>query len=387
MFPKISDLVNHLTGMHFNLPFQTYGFMLALAFLSAGMVLRGELKRKENGGQLPPVIRHHPTSGFRHWLMILLQAVFVAVVAWKSVAIMTGFSKFSANPQRFIFSGEGSFPLVLIVVALYLGVAFFRHRATRSESARISETMAHPFQYTWNILIIAIVSAIAGSKLFDIADNFSTFLRNPVDSLLSMSGFAFLGGLIATVIVLVVYVRMIKLDWRQVIDATAPAIMIGYAIGRLGCHLSGDGCWGVINTCPPPGWLAWLPDWAWACRYPHNVINAGIPIPGCVGPHCRVLTEPVYPTSLYESMLSTLFFGILWFLRTRIQAPVVLFSLFLVLHGTGRLLIEQIRINTRHDLFGLHLSQAEIISAILTLTGLAAVIVFKRLHHQGASSG
>ena len=221
MFPKISDLVNHLTGTHLNLPFQTYGFMLALAFLSAGLVLRSELMRKENGGMLPPVIRHHPASGFRHWMMILLRAVFVAVVAWKSVAIMVGFSKFSANPQKFIFSEEGSFPLLFIVLALYLGVAFFRHRATRSDSARISETVAHPFQYTWNIMIIAIVSAIAGSKLFDIADNFSTFLRNPVDSLLSMSGFAFLGGLIATVIVLVLYVRMIKLDWKQVIDATA----------------------------------------------------------------------------------------------------------------------------------------------------------------------
>ncbi len=387
MFPKISDLVNHLTGTHLNLPFQTYGFMLALAFLSAGLVLRSELMRKENGGMLPPVIRHHPASGFRHWMMILLRAVFVAVVAWKSVAIMVGFSKFSANPQKFIFSEEGSFPLLFIVLALYLGVAFFRHRATRSDSARISETVAHPFQYTWNIMIIAIVSAIAGSKLFDIADNFSTFLRNPVDSLLSMSGFAFLGGLIATVIVLVLYVRMIKLDWKQVIDATAPAIMIGYAIGRLGCHLSGDGCWGVINTNPQPAWLAWLPDWTWSCRYPHNVISAGIPIPGCGGPHCRMLAEPVFPTSLYESLLSFLMFVILWLLRTRIHAPVVLFSLFLVLHGTERLLIEQIRINTRHDLFGLHLSQAEIISTILILTGLAAASCFRRLHHQGAGSG
>jgi hypothetical protein len=53
MFPRISDLINFVLGSHLNLPFQTYGFMLALAFLAGGMVLRSELKRKEREGAMP----------------------------------------------------------------------------------------------------------------------------------------------------------------------------------------------------------------------------------------------------------------------------------------------------------------------------------------------
>jgi prolipoprotein diacylglyceryltransferase len=154
--------------------------------------------------------------------------------------------------------------------------------------------------------------------------------------------------------------------------------MIGYAVGRLGCHLSGDGCWGVVNMLSQPDWLSWLPDWLWAFRYPHNVINQGIAIAGCSGPHCRILAEPVFPTSLYESILSTFFFIILWIMRKRINAPVVLFGLFMVLYGTERLIIEQIRINNKYDLLGMQLSQAEMISALMILAGIVVMAYFHR---------
>lgn len=294
MFPKISDLANFVFGSHINLPFQTYGFMLSVAFLAGGLVLRSELKRKEHEGLL--VVR--------------------------------------------------------------------------------GEKPIHPYEHTWSILVVALVAALAGSKLFDILDNFGSFLRNPVHSLFSFNGFAFNGGLIATVVALILYMRVIKLDWRQVIDSTAPAILIGYAVGRLGCHLSGDGCWGIPNSMPQPQWLSWLPAWIWACHYPHNVINTGILIPGCHGNHCMTLAEPVFPTSLYESALSLLSFGILWALRKKIKAPVVLFGLFLILYGTERLLIEQIRVNIKYTLLGMHVTQAEIISVLLVLTGAAAIAWF-----------
>src|SRR5512133_1369943 len=231
MFPKLSDLVNYIFGSHISLPFQTYGFMLAMAFLGGGLVMRSELKRKEKEG-------------------------------------------------------------------------FLTARVRRGETI-------HPHQNTWSILIVALVAAIVGSKVFDILDNLGSFMRNPWQSLVSFNGFAFYGGLIATVPALILYMRVIKLDWKQVIDATAPAILIGYALGRLGCHLSGDGCWGIPNNLPQPEWLSWLPGWTWASYYPHNVINAGILIPGCHGSHCMALTEPVFPTSLYESVLAVICAGIL----------------------------------------------------------------------------
>lgn len=239
---------------------------------------------------------------------------------------------------------------------------------------RGSDEPVSPYRHTWSILLVALVSAIVGSKLFDLLDNVSGFLRNPLAGLLSFNGFSFIGGLVVTVPVLILYMRRLRLDWRYVIDATAPGIALGYAIGRLGCQLSGDGCWGIANPLPQPAWLGWLPGWAWAFDFPHNVLNAGALIDGCRGAHCRVLEQPVWPTSLYESAAALVIFGVLWAMRRRIQAPVTLFGLFLVLYGTERLLIEQIRVNVRHALFGLQVTQAEALSVGLLVVGVGVVV-------------
>ena len=379
MFPKISDLTNYITGSRIDLPFQTYGFMLVLAFISGGMVLRSELKRKERAGLLASRIRITNPSRLGSWILIIFQGILVSVILWKSAGIVMEYSRFTSNPGKFIFSLSGSIPVLILTAIIYLVLMFYRYRVLKSSRGRPVEETIHPYQNTWGILIVALVSAIVGSKLFDILDNIEVFLRDPVQSLLSFSGFAFLGGLVSTIIALILYMRVVKLDWNQVIDCSAPAILIGYAIGRMGCHLSGDGCWGVINTFAQPEWLTWLPDWTWAFRYPHNVINQGIPIPGCGGPHCRILAEPVFPTALYESLYSLFAFGLIWSLRKRIKAPVVLFGLFLVIHGTGRFLVEQIRINKQYDLFGLLLSQAEIISVVLILAGISVMLYYRRL--------
>jgi prolipoprotein diacylglyceryl transferase len=375
MFPRIDDLLFYLTGIHTNLFLQTYGLMMALAFLAGGLILRSELKRKEAEGMLQPNVKTIRIRSFSYHYRNLIRGVMLAILAWKMAGIILHYPLFTSNPHRYLFSVEGSLPVAVMVLVIYMAVTVYRSVATDSQTG-VKETVIHPAQHTWNILFIAIVSAIAGSKLFDIIDNVNAYIQNPVDRLLSFSGFAFLGGLIITVVVLLIYVHLIRLDWKQVIDATAPAILLGYAIGRLGCHLSGDGCWGVINTYPQPDWLTWLPEWTWACRYPHNVINAGLPIPDCIGPHCHALSEPVFPTSLYESLMSVVLFAVVWSLRRRIKAPVALFGLFLVLFGTERLLIEQIRINIRHDLFGLFLSQAEAISALLIVTGIIVLTYF-----------
>jgi len=155
------------------------------------------------------------------------------------------------------------------------------------------------------------------------------------------------------------------------IDAAAPAMMVAYAVGRMGCHISGDGCWGIENTAPKPEWLMWLPDWMWAYDYPHNVINEGIAIENCHGSHCRVLETPVFPTSLYESTICTLFFAGLWFLRKYIKINGLLFGIYLILNGIERYSIEGIRVNIQYDVAGAFLTQARIIAICLMLVGVA----------------
>jgi len=383
MFPKLSDLINYLFGSHIDLPIQTYGFFLTLGFVVGGFVLQAELKRKENEGLLTKrILKVHPNKT-ASWFGIIPGIILSSVIGWKLFGIVFHYRDFAVNPKEFIFSGKGSIEALLIIAAVSLAYHLYSWFSSRKSADVVIEEIIHPYQNTWNLMIVAIISAIIGSKLFDIIDNFSTFLNNPVRSMLSFSGLTFYGGFIVTVIVLMQYVKVVKLDWRHVIDSSAPVIMIGYAIGRLGCHFSGDGCWGIINTLTQPHWLAWIPDWLWASDFPHNVANQGIPISDCHGQHCKVLGEPVFPTSLYESIISFISFGVLWIMRTRIKAPVVLFGLFMILNGFERFFIEKIRINNKYNILGIQLTQAEIISAFLVLIGIAVMIYFSKRYKPG----
>jgi prolipoprotein diacylglyceryl transferase len=386
MFPKFSDLLNHLFGSHIDLPVQTYGFFLTLGFVVGGIVLWSELKRKEKEGLLEPRIILNHSNKTATWLEIIPAIILSSIIGWKFFGIIIQYREFTLNPQQYIFSGKGSVAALIIIAIVSLTYHLYKRFSARRTADEITEEIIHPHQNTWNLLVIAIISALIGSKVFDILDNFNSFLSHPARSLLSFNGLAFYGGFIVTVIVLMWYVKIIKLDWRHVIDSTAPVIMIGYAVGRLGCHFSGDGCWGIVNTLTQPHWLAWVPDWLWASDYPHNVANQGVAIPGCHGPNCRVLVEPVFPTSLYESIISFVSFGFLWIMRKKIKAPVVLFGLFMILNGTERFFIEKIRVNHKYNFLGMHLTQAEIISAFLILIGIGVMIYFSKRYKNKIST-
>jgi prolipoprotein diacylglyceryltransferase len=158
----------------------------------------------------------------------------------------------------------------------------------------------------------------------------------------------------------------------------APALIMGYAVGRIGCQLSGDGDWGIVNTLDMPSWW-FLPDWMWAYDFPHNVLNQGIPIEGCEGIYCRKLSAAVFPTPFYEVVASLIIFGILWSLRKRIEIAGMLFFIYVTLNGFERFWIEKIRVNDKIPLLGMNPSQAEIISFLLFFTGIIGCwVVYRR---------
>jgi prolipoprotein diacylglyceryltransferase len=166
----------------------------------------------------------------------------------------------------------------------------------------------------------------------------------------------------------------------HVADAIAPALMLAYGIGRIGCQISGDGDWGIENTSPKP--FSFLPDWAWSYTYPNNVVGEGVHIKGCTGPYCNALPDGVYPTPLYEIVASILLFFFLWSLRKRIKIPGVLAAIYLIVNGLERFLIEKIRVNTEYTIFGFHPTQAELISAGMIITGIILIIILTRKHKQ-----
>ena len=161
-------------------------------------------------------------------------------------------------------------------------------------------------------------------------------------------------------------------------DSAAAPLMIGYAIGRIGCHMSGDGDWGIVNKLDKPNFMSFLPDWFWKYNYPHNVISDGIPIPGCEGKHCFMLAEAVFPTPLYESIACIILFIILWMFRKKIKKAGVFFSFYILLNGIERLLIEQIRVNTKYHIGSYEITQAEIIATVFIILGSLGIYYFNK---------
>jgi phosphatidylglycerol:prolipoprotein diacylglycerol transferase len=86
----------------------------------------------------------------------------------------------------------------------------------------------------------------------------------------------------------------------------------------------------------------------------------------------------VYPTPLYEFLMCAVLFGILWALRTHPFKRGWLTSLTLLFFGVERLLIEQIRVNNTFDVFGMVVTQAEVISTVLILTGVTGLVLTTR---------
>jgi len=158
-------------------------------------------------------------------------------------------------------------------------------------------------------------------------------------------------------------------------DIGSPGMMLAYGIGRIGCQLSGDGDWGRINPDPKPGWLNWLPDWIWSFNFPHNSINSGVSIPGCTGNFCNQLPYGVYPTSFYELVLCIGMFGLMWTFRRKIKVPGLMFSIYLILNGGERFLLEQIRVNHRFSFFSIVLTQAELIGLVMLTGGITGICI------------
>lgn len=210
---------------------------------------------------------------------------------------------------------------------------------------------------------LSTLAGIVGAKIFDVIEQFDAFLKAPIDAIFSTGGFSIYGGLILGILTGIVYVRHKTIAVLPMLDAVAPALSLGYAIGRLGCQFSGDGDWGkAANMQLKP---EWVPDWLWAQTYENNILNIDISSPG------------VYPTPLYEAFMATIIFAILWQLRKKLAVTGQLFFLYLILSASARWLIEYIRINPLYELFGVHLSQAQIISAGLILISVVGIMIIK----------
>jgi len=201
------------------------------------------------------------------------------------------------------------------------------------------------------MVFAAAIGGLVGARILFIVEDWSNFLRSPWDYIFTGAGFTWYGGFLGGVLGVTWVVRKNNIPWLKAADIAAPALAIAYGVGRLGCHVAGDGDWGTVTNVP------------WGVAYTNAIIgwvdpSTGIPYP----PGVRV-----HPTPIYEFLESVLIFGILWVLRKKEYAPGTLFWLYLALSGLARLAVEFWRLN---PVVGLGLTEAQWFGGAMIFVGL-----------------
>jgi phosphatidylglycerol:prolipoprotein diacylglycerol transferase len=377
VYPTFSDLLNDLLGTSFCLPVQTFGFFVAMAFIAAWSVLRHELIRKSKAGLFSIQKFKVQSGGPIPVSEVGYAALLWGLVGYKLGPVFTNNSIFCSRPQDALISLQGDLWIGLLAAAVAALLKYREFQQKKQAKPITTEIEAGAEESLGTVTMIAAIGGILGAKIFHNLENLSDFMQDPMGALLSFDGLTFYGGLIVASAAIIWHLRQKNIPLLPYLDAAGPALMLSYGVGRMGCQFSGDGDWGIVNEAAKPGWLSWLPDWAWAYQYPHNVIREGVPIPGCTGDFCFQLPLPVYPTPFYEVLMAISLALILWVLRKHIQVPGRLFALYLLFNGLERFLIEKIRVNTTMSVLGMEITQAEVISSILMLGGIVMFFSLK----------
>lgn len=396
MYPDFSYLFHALFGTQPDnslAVIKTFGFFLAIAFITSAFVYYIELRRKAREGLLKPAMVTITEGQPASMTDIAMNGLFGLILGGKGFYAAMHFTEFRHDPASIILSAKMDWAAAVLGALLMGGLTWWDAWRKRKPKPETREVELWPHDRISEITVWAAIGGIAGAKFFDIFDNWSSFLQDPAGTLFSGGGLAFYGGLILGFVAVVSYLYRHKIPFWPAADAVAPSLTAGYGVGRIGCQLSGDGDWGIVNQAPKPDWMSFLPDWMWATTYPHNVLNtrltepvSSVPIEGCNWEYCMQLSMPVFPTPFYETLMMLLVFGIIWALRKRLKAPGVLFFLYLGLIAIERFLIEKIRVNVHWDVMGMRMSQAEIISVGFMLVSVVGGFLMWRKYRNASGT-
>jgi phosphatidylglycerol---prolipoprotein diacylglyceryl transferase len=235
-------------------------------------------------------------------------------------------------------------PLDLQTFGICFALAFI---ASGALVGRRLHELGKPPDWAYEIVFAALVGGLVGSRVDFLLQNWDDVSGDLLGNVFSGSGLVWFGGLVGGALGVVLWAR-----WRgwlglQLLDACAAPLAIGYAVGRVGCQLSGDGDYGEPSDLP------------WAMAYPEGTVPT---------------TDEVHPTPVYETLTMGLVALVLWWLRDRF-APGLLFGLYLILAGSERFLVEFIR---RNDAVAAGLTLAQLVSIAMVAGGTALVLTRRR---------
>jgi phosphatidylglycerol---prolipoprotein diacylglyceryl transferase len=237
-------------------------------------------------------------------------------------------------------------PLTLQTFGLMFALAFLAAGALIGK--RLKE-IGRPVDWAYEIAFAALLGGVVGSRLYFIVQNYDSVKDDLLGNLFSGSGLVWYGGAIGGAIAVLLWAWYRGFLGLALLDLVAPALALGYAIGRCGCQLSGDGDYGK----------PW--DGPWAMSYPDGTVPT---------------EQTVHPTPVYEALAMGFGAWVLWQLRDRFRAG-VLFAIYLVYAGAERFLVEFLR---RNDEVALGLTMAQWESLAMALAGVVWILVVRRRH-------
>lgn len=201
-----------------------------------------------------------------------------------------------------------------------------------------------PVELAEDMVMYAAIGGIAGARIDYLLSFPEEFMRDPLGAAFGGAGFVFYGGLIGGFLAVWIFLRIKGKPFLPYADLTCPVLALGYAVGRIGCHLSGDGDYGIPSNLP------------WAVSYSLGVV----PTP----PGVRVHPTPVYET-LAAFAVTALLLSLLF--RHSFKKPGQLFGLYFILSAICRFLVEFIRIE---PVVAWGLTQAQLAAIGCSLFGL-----------------
>jgi prolipoprotein diacylglyceryltransferase len=432
MYPNLYYIFKDFFGVEWEFLkiLNTFGLLVAICFIVAAVVINSELKRKEKQGLLFPREEFITIGKPASFYDLLINFIVGFGFGFKFIGLI--FNKpAEISSQTYVFSSEGNFFGGLILAILLAGLKWWEKDKQKLKSPEKRSVRIWPHDRVGDMVILALIFGIIGAKIFDNLENWDDFIANPIERIFSAGGLTFYGGLICAGIAICVFAYKKGIKLIHLVDSITISLLLGYAIGRIGCQLSGDGDWGVYNSAyitdssgkivpaqkgafeaqlalhktyfldgmvldPGKNTLTYvtdrksssldlvphielkansfIPTWMVAYNYPQNVNDDGILIPGNNEDHNRVLPIPVFPTPFYETVICSFLFLVMWIFRKRINTAGTISGIYFIFNGLERFIVEKIRVNNRYDFLGIHPSQAEIISFCLILFGLFILV-------------